>query len=460
MVYFSKPKEMSAQRRTSVISRRLSSQSSGSHLTRYSMNHAPVTTLPYNGCTKVDTPSHDVGSHASDLSRPAIFPSKFDMYLYTEDQNTGSQFIQKFTELSPHPQRSDYQLAELQDLLQDFPDRLDMNELSTNNNILFVEVSLSLTKNIPKGASLAVDLTFRNDSCTANDFGSFESDTWFYDGDEDTCVDGRIIFDAKSRKLYKIPFGSKFWAAKFFKIGKMISHASTISDIDTRFELMESAKAQVERIKAVQVLYGVPEDLGERTNLLTILWTFKAAEDNHAGVATWMCLASSDSTIKDEIQDSQSYGSLSLNLSNSMLVNGAQPSDQSHFDFNDISSIGLAGIPSGIDIPQAIPEDGLPPENNIDFIGGHIDICLEPAVLMEGYTDLADNAVFDVMSSSAQQWQSYGNPYEQQHYDIPHFAQDHEVPHDEDGLGQADYLGEALQQFHERDNPLGGLHST
>jgi hypothetical protein len=143
-------------------------------------------------------------------------------------------------------------------------------------------------------------------------------------------------------------------------------------------------------------------DTGKTVRLLLICWKFEQTKHGAPGETTWRNIVHNiptqhpklESLIKEEplpqqhnAEDQDHFNSMAISLSQDDTTMALQqPFNPNHgFDFSDLSTMALHGITGETSVASAA---GLPmttplySSNDIDFTGGHIQMCLEPQVSM------------------------------------------------------------------------------
>ncbi|KAF2090993.1 TEA-domain-containing protein [Saccharata proteae CBS 121410] len=390
-------------------------------------------------------PSHVLTSNTT-APDPSIEPGYFEMYVHDTSQGT-ARSLHTFTKIEDRPEHSALVLTDAsQEALLPHHLRELLGGKTPECNVIIANASIALMDGkLPQGVELGINLELT----TTYDHTSvdhFESNAHFFSGANGVVqCDGQLGYSLDTRRLHAKTgiFASGFWARKFVELSSKLREANrkhnnlmpnrgqaAATDEDVQ-RLRDGVREELSGLSAVQEIFAVrrtgyegQEFTAER--ILIIGWTFKQAERGKPGRTSWKRVIF-PSPPKEELpkqeHQPQQYAPLTLELpanpNPAMLPSTQSSFDQSSFELDPLSTIGMTGLPTNVS--SAAPP--LPDMSQEDFTGGHINIYLEPTMSMQGYYDISSQpspldpsggmatasqqSSYDQMQAYPRQWSNY-----------------------------------------------------
>ncbi|KAJ9668404.1 hypothetical protein H2201_001452 [Coniosporium apollinis] len=392
--------------------------------------------LSFKGNTELPPPLNTLSSNAPRMAPNAFEPFDFEMFMQDRYKNP----LRTFTKLHNNPQLPEVQLHEVRHWQKLFPvlESILANGSVASDTILS-EASLELmTDPLPEGSELGIRSVFTS-NYGLESYEDFECHTQIYDNG--TQVDhskSRIDYNADgSKRLGNLPLGSTWWAHRIVDLTRLLraarrrdsaatqgtAHSGTLEAPSSHLE--EKVRESLRKLSAVQEVYAQPKGHYRQQRLLTICWKFRQANHGESGQTTWRNLLLPTPQIGEELEQRDPFNVPPLDFGSATASTVSQIFDQPPFKLDALSSMAMAGVSADMmaaslapDMSNLVSEDQfshhsqLPQDNGIDFTGGHINICMEPGVPMDGYQYTTPTMGYEQLGQYAQPWPVYDSVYE------------------------------------------------
>lgn len=395
-------------------------------------------------------------------------PIEFEMFV-RDPRRDPPVHLHTFTKFSKAPKLSDLQFDGNDQLQRSFPQLVSMYaERALDCHTIFAEASMELmTDIVPKGAELGIHFEFAS-ACDLdpNDFSQCRT-RFFDDGVLVEQSAGRVGHDKDPHNnRITVPFGSEFWAQKITHLANLLREAAkrrslcsggedpTVISEESATRLKDRARDELERLSAVQEIFAMRKGAYQPQKMLIIYWTFNQAVHVGTGETTWRNLVLPTAECKGEPAYEASFEPIPDGLGSNPLPDVSQPFDQHNFDLDDLSSIALAGISNDVGAP--VTSAGIYSNVDVDFTGGHIQICMEPALPIDDYADTSTHFIDD-LQQHARQWPIYPSYLDPGAYSAAAHAGVSGLGKDEAGVPSADYLASPLSNLKSEHGVLSGL---
>ena len=232
------------------------------------------------------------------LRIPDLIPYYFEMFI-TDPRQSMPACLHVFTKSNHLSQLPDVQLQDVKHEETLIPpiSRFIQSSLPLCQ-IIICEAYLDVFREmLPNGADLGIQFELTSESDLHNYV--FQCITSIFDGRE--CVDssaGRIGYDAEgSKRLHKIPFGSKYWARKMGGFTKSIREtekkkSDLAAEDSNALEQLENDTEKriaglIDSLSATQEIYAFSKTDGHTERVLLVHWTFNYVRRNFDAVTTW-----------------------------------------------------------------------------------------------------------------------------------------------------------------------------
>lgn len=397
-------------------------------------NYTQPTQLSWEGCGPLSIP-HMLMDSASSRCSNTFKPFDFEMFVRDPHQKP-PRHLHTFTKPPKDPKLQVIQIDNVRQWHKLYPELAFMSIESYHDcEVIVCDASLQLmTERIPAGAELAIQLEFTSEQ-NLSSYDSFECRTRFYDSgnlvpqsdDKGNPIDqssASFSYDPTSRRLDTVPFGSSFWAYRLAGLAKMLREARngapSMLDHDAsvpsdREKNEYRVRQNLRRLTAAQEIYAHAKSSANPHRILAILWRFRQTtpKESGGGQTTWrsilhapippplLALPNPPDDLKDHdhdhdhdpshAQSSYTPHHLPFDLPLHPYPNPSYPP----FDLDTLSTIALdSAFPPYALAPDLgaldpllhhDPDQGHDNDNDVDFTGGHISICLEPAIELGTY---------------------------------------------------------------------------
>lgn len=365
-------------------------------------------------------------------TEPYFSLANFGMYVHVDNE-----LVHYYTQLAERARVEDLIVNDVQPWHRQYPE-LAFHRTGDFKNcqVLVCDSSIQImTEKLPRNAVLSVQCDIINSYLPLYD--DLECRTRFYDAGKlaDQFDDeGRITSQTSSRINYdkdmngvQLKFGSNFWVHRMSVLTKHLRNARMLEENAARAKIDMDVRRRLQYLTAAQELYGTRRDTNQTECLLTILWRFRQTKStDEAGQTNWRVVRFTSEqahSVKAENLDLVEERNPLLDTtgpSTSMYL--SLPLDFSHqsfsqhphqLDLDSFSSFGVEGLsdfsnPQSASAPsmttdfstQSLPslshsqDTGMAHSqdydpNSIDFTGGHINTCLEPAIDLGAYEGYA-----------------------------------------------------------------------
>ena len=367
-------------------------------------------------------------------------PFDFEMFVRDPHQKP-PRHVHTFTKLPKGPKLQVVQIDNVRQWHKLYPElKFTSIESYHDCEVIVCDASLQLmTERIPAGAELAIQLEFTSEQ-NLSSYDSFECRTRFYDNgnlvpqsdDKGNPIDqssASFSYDPTSGRLDTVPFGSSFWAHRLAGLVKTLREARngvpSMPDHDAsvpsdREKAEYRVRQNLRRLTAAQEIYAHAKSSANPHRILAILWRFRqTTPKDGSGQTTWRsilhapispplpALPSPLDNLKDpepyhehEHEHDPSHAQSSYTLHHLPFDLPLHPypyPSYSPFDLDALSTMALdSAFPPyapAPDLPDLGPpldhgsDQGHDNDNDVDFTGGHISICLEPAIEFSAYEE-------------------------------------------------------------------------
>jgi hypothetical protein len=364
---------------------------------------------------------------------------QFEMFIQNKSTNPPSRIhtitrLKMPTEHSPHTQaqQQDMPISDVR-LLENFlPNLTDLwkdGALTAETQVICAQAGLefipdTLDKNIAElGIQFELGKSHEHAQRKLEKYKGFECTTTFYRRDDsergyEMIEQSRksIDYDRVYKRLGNVQFGSGFWAKEFMKVGKQLREANRArrkaveaglpqNGVESDYYLRsarnheQQAKDIVAGLSSLQEITGIPKSPNESAKpvrLLVVCWKFSQAAAGREGEVTWrnvMLPPLTDGAVKPP-GTSQAPPAPTKNeydpnpplaLNHLSCHDGIPTLQQSslfeqhhNLDFN-LSALQNLQLPTTIGVSTHGLPISLYPSNDIDFTGGHIQLCMNGA---------------------------------------------------------------------------------
>lgn len=392
-------------------------------------NYTQPTQLSWEDCGPLYIP-HMLMDSASSRCPNTFKPFDFEMFVRDPHQKP-PRHLHTFTRLPKDPKPQVIQIDNVRKWHKLYPELAFMSIESYHDcEVIVCDAPLQLmTERIPAGAELAIQLEFTSEQ-NLSSYDSFECRTRFYDsgslvpqsddkGNPVNQSSAPLSYDPTSRRLDTVPFGSNFWAYRLAGLAKMLREArngaSSTPDHDAsvpsdRERTEYRVRQSLRRLTATQEIYARAKSSANPHRILTILWRFRQTtpkDGGGGGQTTWRSILHAPippplPSPPDDLEDPTPYHEHEHEHDPSHAQSSYTPNHLPFdlplhpypsfppLDLDALSTIALdSAFPTyapapdfpGLDSPLHHGlEQGHDSDNDVDFTGGHISICLEPAI--------------------------------------------------------------------------------
>ncbi|KAF2268297.1 hypothetical protein CC78DRAFT_19529 [Lojkania enalia] len=385
--------------------------------------------------------------HEDTEQTPIYTFTDFAMWV-SDSHRTPIHFL---SQLGDRPKLGDLNITDTTSWSKQYPEfNFHRTEDWYDRAVLVCDASLKImTEKQPSGAELSVHVVLKS----AHDLSAYEPlqcRTRFYDSGDlvDQTLpaqlgkEKQVKKDTRSNCTYDtetgravIPFGSYFWVQRMHSLGMRLRNARMLEEQSARSKIEISVRDSLHYMTAVQDIYGVKRESGELHCLLTILWRFRQTRtSNEPGRMTWR-VANFAPPIDQRLMDAEELDVLevSKDLINTTINNTSAPATSIYsslpleftgqpfaqnppqLDFEGLSTMGFEDFsnPNSATAPSMATDYSQPYSlpsltdshetdllqhheyhdlNDVDFAGGHINICLEPAINLGAYESFSTHA--------------------------------------------------------------------
>jgi transcriptional enhancer factor len=365
-------------------------------------------------------------------TEPYFSLANFGMYVHVDNE-----LVHYYTQLAERARVEDLIVNNVQPWHRQYPE-LAFHRTGDFKNcqVLVCDSSIQImTEKQPRNAVLSVQCDVINSYLPL--YNDLECRTRFYDAGKlaDQFDDeGRITSQTSSRINYdedingvQLKFGSNFWVHRMSILTKHLRNARMLEENAARAKIDMDVRRRLQYLTAVQELYGTRRDTNQTECLLTILWRFRQTKStDEAGQTNWRvarftseqaCSVKTEKIhlveemkplLDNTVQTTSMYPTLPLDFSHQSFSHHPHQLDLDSFsgsllegisDFSnpqsasapsmttDFSNHSLPSLSHSQDNGMAHSQEYDP--NNINFTGGHINICLEPAIDLAAYEGYA-----------------------------------------------------------------------
>ena len=383
--------------------------------------------------------------------------TNFAMFVQVLDRK-----VHSFTQLNPCARLDDLCVSDIQSWNRQYPElAFHRTQNWQDSHVLVCDSSIQImAERQPQNAELSVQCDIL--SANLEYYDNLESRTRFYDAgkladqfDEKGRVSSQtcsmVHYDQETSRV-SLPFGSHFWARRMSILGKHFRDARLLDEHAARVKVDMDVRRRLQYLTAVQELHGTRRDTTNESDcVLTILWRFHQTKStDEAGQTNWRVVRfNTEQSRKEQMdivdekqqlldptaQSGSMYPTLRLDFSQQPF-----PQHAHQLDLESLSTIALEGL-SDFSNPQSAsapsmttdfstqslpslshsqetaithPQDYHDP-NNIDFTGGHINLCLEPAINLtayEHYDSTHANTMDALQSITGLEHSQHGNAFE------------------------------------------------
>jgi hypothetical protein len=399
----------------------------------------------------------------SSIPKSTHVPVQFEMFVRNIAEPPVSGPLHSFTTLrKSNAKLADIQMNDTAQLLQTLPQLHSVGiEEVYGTQIIMAESTLKLMSgSLPKTAELGIQFELQS-FCNLEEYEDFKCSTRFFEDGKpvDQAMEGPIDYDQHYKRLGNVQFGSRFWAAKVIEMARRLREAHEYRKEARRCDGRQDAnsaedaaraidfeiRAHFLRLTALQELTAKQRSTGQKATILLVCWKFEQTTRDSRGETTWrnVTLLPSPrySAHEEALQAKSEFDQLALSLSQHDTTMTLQaPFEAQHsFDLNDLSAMALTGLPSDHNNVAQMYQ-----ANDIDFMGGHIHMCLAPEVnmattaMIDPFTGTSLDVRSQTMYDDSQQWTqqpSYSDSYFSQsdgYHAMRSFEDDNRIHHNHD----------------------------
>jgi transcriptional enhancer factor len=395
------------------------------------------------------------GSNGLDSETPYAV-SHFGIVIHDEKK----ECIQRVTQLVDNGRMGDINVTDISSWYKQYPELSvhDTDELS-ERHVLVCDASIKIMTEKPRGSELSIVYVIEGQN-NLDALEPLQCRTRFYDSGEladqsdkqgQTSKETTSTCDYASERKRGIKFGSQFWVDRMRSLRRELLIARDHEEQSMRSKIELEVRRSLQYLTARQDIYGMDSKTGEEVCVLTILWRFHQTRTaNEQGKMTWRVvnfpappvhaqqppwikseeysatkdlkmIVHSPITTSSSYPPTSTYPSFSFDESYHQAFSHPPPLDLDSLahippeDLNAFSNPTSATAPSmTTDYSQTHSLPSLthlqdhthpfPDANDIDFIGGHINLHLEPAINFgeyEGYGAHSQDHALAHMSSIA-----------------------------------------------------------
>ena len=336
--------------------------------------------------------------------------------------------VHSFTQLSQCARQDDLNIRDSEPWNRQYPEfAFHGTRHWKNRQVLVCDSSIQImAEKQPQNAELSVQCDVSSTDLAY--YENLESRSRFYDAgkladqyDEkgraisQTC--SKIHYDKETGRI-SLPFGSHFWARRMSILGKHFRDARLLDEHAARIKVDMDVRRRLQYLTAVQELYGTRRGTDRSECLLTILWRFHQTKSmDEAGQTNWRVVRFTlEQARKEKVQMVEDIKQPMLDQAGqfpTLRLDFPHPAFTQHasqLDLDSLSAIALEGL-SDFSNPQSASAPSMTTDfstqslsslshsqdtalthtqdyhdpNNIDFTGGHINLCLEPAINLTAY---------------------------------------------------------------------------
>ncbi len=348
--------------------------------------------------------------------------------------------LHTFTKNHEMPNLPEIHLHEVQDW-QNIASMIPLSQQRDSDHVpvFYFDVSLELmTESLPDGAELGVQFELTSEY----DLTDIDVDccTTIYDGQ--LRVDSSsspVAYDAEvTKRLHKVPFGSKFWARRIGVLVKVLREALTQQNVASStgvhsFESEPCWEESIDRVRdsigslsAVQEISASIPGRDKDEVLLIIYWRFRHTTQGEPGITTWRKLIMpTTSQIDDVPKEDGRAGSEDVQPS----LHSATESFAPHgLDINAFAPIEYHEASLNPHLASMVV-DQLPDEalvstdaadvyhgHNMGYSGSNIAMTIETAPQRATYEMYSAQLHHDQLQPYERMWPTFGSLMEPQHY--------------------------------------------
>ncbi|KAF2107610.1 TEA/ATTS domain family-domain-containing protein [Lophiotrema nucula] len=380
----------------------------------------------WDGLDYLPSSSHGLGKLQSIQEDPSYTVTDFALWISDEKKHP-THYLSQLAKPSRHVDLNVVDLSSWQKQYREF--EFMRAEGWKDRQVLVCDASIKvMTDPQPPGAELSTQFLLKS-SKDLSAYDSLQCRTRFYDsgeladqgpkeGPSNMETIGKCSYDDKTGHAL-IPFGSNFWVKRTSKLSSELRQAKRCEETSQRSKMEMSVRRSLQYLTAMQDIWGTMRDTGDSVCLLTILWRFHQIS-NESGKMKWRVVnfrnLQDQRWIKHEHSDNKGLADMVTSAAATSIYTSL-PLDFSQHPFphpphldleslntsalevmSDFSNPNSATAPTDYSQTHSIPslthshDSSLHPHphdyhnaNDLDFTGGHINICLEPAINLGAY---------------------------------------------------------------------------